>query len=193
MPWPAVVGVALTVALIAAAVYVGLGFLEGDTDRYGRVAVPGTEALELGSGEVDIFYAEDISLRENESLTVPGGLTLRIQAPEGQPSEIRRRSGQEISGSGGTATLIGSLDVPEEGTYEITTRGRSARERRTPEVTFGTSPFDAVVDRAENVLGIVIGPIGLGALAIIVLVPFVGWVRRRSTVSGPTLPPDGGY
>ena len=193
MPWPAVVGVALTVALIAAAVYVGLGFLEGDTDRYGRVAVPGTEALELGSGEVDIFYAEDISLRENESLTVPGGLTLRIQAPEGQPSEIRRRSGQEISGSGGTATLIGSLDVPEEGTYEITTRGRSARERRVPEVTFGTSPFDAVVDRAENVLGIVIGPIGLGALAIIVLVPFVGWVRRRSTVSGPTLPPDGGY
>ncbi len=193
MPWPAVVGVALTVALIAAAVYVGLGFLEGDTDRYGRVAVPGTEALELGSGEVDIFYAEDISLRENESLTVPGDLTLRIGAPEGQPSEIRRRSGQEISGSGGTATLIGSLDVPEEGTYEITTRGRSARERRTPEVTFGTSPFDAVVDRAENVLGIVIGPIGLGALAIIVLVPFVGWVRRRSTVSGPTLPPDGGY
>ena len=85
-------------ALLALGVYVALGFLGGDTDRYGRVPVPGAESLELEAGDVDLFYAEDVSLGENESLAIPGDLEVRIAAPGGSPLEIRPRGGQQVSG-----------------------------------------------------------------------------------------------
>lgn len=187
MPWPAAVAVVATVALLALGVYVLLGFLAGNTDRYGRVAVPGTEALRLDSGEVDVFYAEDISLGEDESLAVPGDLALRIAPPGGPPLEVRRRSEQQVSGPGGTATLIGSIDVPGDGTYEIATRSATASARRDPEVTLGESPFDAVGGRIGSVVGVLIGPLGAGVLGLLALIAIVAWARSRSTQEGPTL------
>jgi hypothetical protein len=174
----------------AAAVYVGLGLLAADTDRFGRVPVPGLEPLRLDRGEVDVFYAEDVSLPDDQSLAAPGDLALRIRGPDGQPLDLRRRSGQEVSGSGGTATLIASVDVPADGTYEVATRSATAAARSRPEVTLGESPFDAVGDRIEAGADVLFGPIGAGALGLLALLAAVAWVRRRSRLEGPTLPPE---
>ncbi len=189
--WPAALALAAGFAVLAVGVWVGLGFLEGDTDRYGRVPVPATTAVALDPGEVDLFYAEDVSLGEGENLAVPGDLRLRISGPDGQPLELRPRSGQEVSGSGGTAALIGLVDVPAEGAYEVATRSSAAAGRPDPEVTLGESPFDAIGDRVGEVADVLLGPLGIGAIGLALLLAIVAWARRRSTLEGPTLPGGG--
>ena len=87
--------------------------------------------------------------------------------------------------------MIGSIDAPDDGTYDVAARGAPDAGSRGPEITFGDSPFDEVGDRVENVVGVVIGPIGLGVVGLLAALGIVRWVRRRSTVEAPTLPSDG--
>lgn len=184
--------VAVAAVLAGLAVYIALGFLGGNTDRDGRVAVPGSATLDLEPGEVDLFYAEDVSLGEDEDLAPPGDLEVRILAPDGEPIEIESRSGQQVSGSSGTATLIGSIDVTAAGPHEITTRSATAAARSDPEVTLGESPFDAVGERIDEVAGFLLGPLGVALLGLLALIAVLAWARGRATIQGPTLPPDAG-
>ena len=154
--------------------------------------MPGAEVVDLEPGDVDLFYAEDVSLGEDEDLVPPGDLELHILGPSGRPLEIRSRSGQQVSGSGGTATLIGSIDVPEAATYEVATSSATAAARSDPEVTLGESPFDAVGERIDDVVGVLLGPLGAVVLGLIAVGAIVAWARRRATIEGPNLPPDAG-
>ena len=184
--------VAGTLVVAGIAAFVGSAFISADTDRDGRVPVPGAATLELEPGEVDLFYAEDVDLGENESLSAPPDLAVAIVDPAGAPVEVRVRSGQEVSGNRGTATLIGSIDVVEGGPYEVVTESSLAASRPTPEVTLGESPFDLIGERLGEVGDAVIGPVGLVALALLLLLVAVLALRGRASESGPTLPPGHG-
>jgi hypothetical protein len=96
-----------------------------------------------------------------------------------------------VSGGGGTATLIASIDVADAGTYEVATRSAEAAGRPVPEVTLGESPFDAAGERLGNLVGVAVGPVGGAVLVAIVLLGIIAWARARSTLRGPTLPPGG--
>jgi hypothetical protein len=172
--------------------FVGLAFLGGNTDRDGRVPVPGTAVLDLEPGEVDLFYAEDVDLGESEDLIPPGDLAVRVAAVDGQPLELRSRGGQEVSGGGGTATLIGSIDIAAAGRYEVSTQSVEAANRSVPEVTLGESPFDLAGERLGDVADVIVGPAGIIALAVLLLIGLVAVARTRSSESGPTLPPGYG-
>lgn len=192
LPKAALLAIIVVIAGFGVAVFIGLGFLGGDTDRDGRVAVPGAAALELPAGEVDLFYAEDVNLGDSEELSPPRDLELRVVDPAGEPLAIRRRSGQQVGGGGGTATLIGSIDVPAAGAYEISTRSTEAASRAVPEITLGESPFDQVGERAGDVADVIIGPLGIAALVLLILAGAVALIRGRSSERGPTLPPGYG-
>ena len=189
LPKPVVLAMAAAVVVLGLGLFVGLAFLGGDTDRDGRVPVPGSAVLELEPGEVDLFYAEDIDLGDTGSLSPPRDLAVRVAPVGGAPLEIRLRSGQEVSGDGGTATLIGSIDVVESGPYEVTTQSADAASRSVPEVTLGVSPFDLIGDRLGDVLDVIFGPVGLIALVVLLLLGAVAAIRSRSSERGPTLPP----
>jgi hypothetical protein len=192
LPRPVLAAIAVGVVLVGLGVYIGLAFLGGDTDRDGRVPVPGSAVLELEPGEVDLFYAEDIDLGDTGSLSPPRDLAVRVAAVGGAPLEIRLRSGQEVSGGGGTATLIGSIDVVDAGPYEVATQSAGAVSRSVPEVTLGVSPFDLIGDRLGEVLDLIFGPAGLIVLIVLLLLGAVALVRARSSERGPTLPPGYG-
>lgn len=187
-----VVVIAAGVVVIGLGVFVGLAFFGGDTDRDGRVPVPGSAVLELEPGEVDLFYSEDIDLGDTGSLSPPRDLAVRVAAVGGAPLDIRLRSGQEVSGGGGTATLIGSIDVADAGSYEVATQSAGAANRSVPEVTLGVSPFDLIGDRLGEVLDVIIGPVGLIVLIAVLLLGAVALARARSSERGPTLPPGYG-
>ena len=186
----AIIVVSLVVAGIA--MFIGLAFFAGNTDRDGRVPVPGTAVLELEPGEVDLFYAEDVELGESEDLVPPSDLAVRVAPLDGPPLDIRLRSGQEVSGGSGTATLIGSIDVTEAGPYEVATQSAEAGSRSVPEVTLGESPFDLLEERLGDVADVILGPAGIVALAVPLLLALVALIRSRSSESGPTLPPGHG-
>ncbi len=192
LPKPVVAAIAAAVVVLGLGVFIGLAFLDGDTDRDGRVPVPGSAVLELEPGEVALFYAEDIDLGDTGSLSPPRDLAVSVAAVDGAPLEIRLRSGQEVSGGGGTATLIGSVDVVNAGPYEVATQSADAASRSVPEVTLGVSPFDLVGDRLDEVLDVIFGPVGLIVLVVLLLLGAVALVRARSSERGPTLPPGYG-
>lgn len=183
--WPVLLATVLVAGLLGAAAYVLLGFAAGDSDRYGRVPVPGVEELRLEEGEADLFIAWS---RQEPNPSFP--VEVSIRDPAGRALEIRSRGGQSISGPSGSASLVGSVEVPADGIYAVGVRSADAPSGASPELTLGSSPFDAAGDRLAEVSEIALGPLGLAVLALVGGTIAVGVVRRRSELPGPE-PPSG--
>jgi len=150
-----------------------------DSDRYGRVAVPGAEVLVLDPGTVHVFYSEDTTLGADATLHEPdldlavapaaGGSALAVEDP---PSTI------QLEGLGkGAAVAIGEVEIENGGRYRVSASGEESGERRDPEVTLGTNPGGELASKAWDLL---LSPWALAYLAAVFLVAWLVARARRA-------------
>lgn len=148
-----------------------------DSDKYGRVAVPGEAVLGLEAGKAHVFYSENTSLGSDSTLHEPE-LDISVARAGGGPGlELEGSStGINIDGLGsGAVTSIGSVEVEVAGRYRVAASGAEALERDTPEVTLGANPGGELSDTA---LGLLFSPWTLAYLALVWLISSA-LTRRR--------------
>ncbi len=166
---------AIAVSTLAfAPVVIGVVSSSAKSTKYGRVSIPGSEALHFPSGEVLVYYEEHVQLDENEHLDAPGGLRLRV-GPTGGGREVpltdKDASFAEVGIGSTTRTTIGSLDVPEDGDYRVTAGPRLTGVDQ-PAMTFGA--------KGSFVLWAIVGGV---VLALAGLIALVTWLRGRGEAS----------
>lgn len=162
-----------------------LGAVEGigDTDKYGRVSVPGSESLELPEGDVSVYF---------EAGSLQGALKgrrenvlLSIVAPDGEPVDLQGRGSvdEQVSEDGVERVNFDRVAIPETGVYKVTATkmgpvgGGSA-------LTFGKALTSGVVDRARDALW---GLLGFALAGLIALATFLTGQRGRDeTVTMPS-------
>jgi len=142
-----------------------------DSDRYGRVAVPGQGVLELEEGRVDVFYSEDTTLGADNTLHEPDLEIAIAPARGGTPLDLEDSSSViNVDGIGaGAATSIGWLEVEAASRYRVTVSGEDALDRDTPEVTLGSNPGGELSDRGLDLL---FSPWSLAYLALVLLISY---------------------
>ena len=113
----AIVGFVVTVVLNA--------FVLDRYDAYGEVPIPGSSSLHLPAGEATVsFHTQTVGSPSGGGLPVPP-LGLTITPPEGIPQPA-------VTENWGTTTTINNdvhirvwtVQIPEEGTYDISTDGQ---------------------------------------------------------------------
>lgn len=144
--------------------FVGLFGGIGETDRFGRVPVPGAAALELPAGRVSVFYEEGTSSRPDP----PGGLDYTVRPAGGGPAletEGRGTFNERVSEGGSSRVKYDRVDVPAAGSYVVGTRvsGRTGPE---PALTFGEALGRSAFEHVPKVLW---GVVVLGIAAAIAL------------------------
>ena len=150
-----------------------------DSDRYGRVAVPGAEVLVLDPGTVHVFYSEDTTLGADTTLHEPD-LELAVAPAAGGPALAvdDPASTIQLEGLGkGAAVAIGEVEIENEGRYRVSAAGEEAGERRDPEVTLGTNPGGELAGRAVDLL---LSPWALAYLAAVLVVAWLAARARRA-------------
>lgn len=171
------------IGLVLLFLYLLLAAFEGDPAQFGEVAVPGSGAVELPEGDVDVHYAEGADPDAGVELITPADLRLTVTGPGGQDVPVTARGEEPESTDDGISRLIGSLRATEEGTYKVETESSEAAQRITPAVTFGQGPFAAIGQRFEGVVDVLRGPVGivlLVLLAILYVLPRWQGARRRA-------------
>ena len=125
----AVIGFIVTLVLNA--------FVFDEYDAFGEVPIPGSSSLHLPAGEATIsFHTQTIGSPSGGGLPVPQ-LGLTIVPPEGIPKP-------EVTESWGTTTTVNNdarirvwvVQIPAEGTYDITTDG-NVNGYINPQLAFG--------------------------------------------------------
>jgi hypothetical protein len=163
------------------------GAVEGisDTDKYGRVQVPGKATLELPEGEVNVFF---------ETATVVGAFNSRresvglsIVSESGEPVDLRGRGSvdEEVTEGDVTRVNFDRVDIPAAGDYLVTTtvEGKKKVEKGSA-LTFGKALTDGVVDRAKDALWGLLGFVLAAAIALVTLA-----TTTRTRDESVTLPP----
>jgi hypothetical protein len=170
------VGTVIALAIAALAIYLLLGATEGDSDHFGSVTVPtgGKVAVELESGETNIYYAEGPQPAGAPAFVPPTDLTYTVFDPEGAPVRVDSRGEDTQETDNGVTRLIGAFSAPEDGIYQVEAEAPSIGQRPMPELTFGQSPFEAIKARFGDVVDQLKGPTGilvLVALGLLALYP----------------------
>jgi hypothetical protein len=179
------VSILLVLAAVAALIYAVFGAATGDVDRYGRVAVPSTTALNLPKGSTDISYIEPDRGGGGGNLAVPRDLLVVVK-PFGseEPLELNSRGGDTATEGGERIQRIAEVRPSVAGGYEVQVRSKGAASRPNPQLAFGESPLSAFGDRISNVGDLITGRYGIlaGVLLVGALVapPVQRAVRRRS-------------
>ena len=162
------VSAVLGIAFVALIVYLLLGALDGDSDHYGRVAIPSENvAVELPSGETDLYLAVKGNPERLGNLVVPAGFKFAVTSPVGETVRVDGRNGETEQTDDGISKLVAAVIVPREGTYLVSASTESTGQLPAAQLTFGLSPLGAVVERFEDVLDALKGPAGI--VAVIVL------------------------
>jgi hypothetical protein len=161
----------------------------GESDKYGRVPVPGEATIELPRGEASIFYEEAVSLGEDESLVAPRGLDYSVRSAGGGPPLAKKGEGgfdEEVSDSGTTRSSYAEIDVPRAGPYLVQTSLRGGRAGPMPALTFGEPLSGRIFDKLGYAL------LGLLGLALAALIAIVTFTRNRMVRADErvTMPPD---
>lgn len=171
------------VTTVAAAIAVGVvWYLVGgwprDHDRYGAVAIPGRETLELPEGEVRLDFEGEVS-GGGDSRTLedpPPGLKVRVRARGGRELEVEHVSSSlyGIFTGGRGHEPFGKVDVPESGRYSVA--ATADRESAGGEITAGQELWNPAGSR-------LLGAIGAFFVALIVLLmldlPIIALAGRR--------------
>jgi uncharacterized membrane protein YtjA (UPF0391 family) len=162
----------------------------GDSDKYGRVGIPGSGSVTLPRGEVDVHYAVRLATNGGGgALTVPG-LSFDLTPPEGAPDPVVTEDvGGTVTVNSSSHVRVWRMQVQEPGTYAVTTDG-DVQGFIAPQLTFGKgSPVPAWPAAAFAVLFVV-------ALALLLVSLVAG--RPATTLAGPApartpgTPPYGG-
>lgn len=175
--------------LISAGAVIGIGVLvffgylllaafNGDTAQFGKVPIPGKATVELPEGDVDIYYAEGVDPDAGVPLLTPEDLEYTILDGEGVSVPVESRGDEEQSTGDGLARLIGSTQVPEDGTYTVETESTDTQQRIEPGLTFGQGPIAAVKDRFDGAVDALKGPLGILLLLVLVILIFIPRYRR---------------
>jgi hypothetical protein len=131
-------GLTLAVAVVGFIVTIALNaFVLDKYDAYGEVAIPGRGSLHLPAGEATVsFHTQTIGSPSGGGLPVPP-LGLSIVPPQGVPDP-------QVTESYGTTTTVNNdahirvwvVQIPAEGTYDITTSGK-VNGYINPQLAFG--------------------------------------------------------
>lgn len=161
----------------------------GESDKYGRVPIPGKATIELPQGEASVFYEEAVSIDENESLNAPRGLAYSVSPAAGGPPLAKKGKGsfdEEVSDGGTTRSSYAEIDVPQAGPYLVQTSLRGGRAGPMPALTFGEPLSARIFDKLGYAL------LGLLGLALAALIAIVTFIRNRLVHADErvTMPPD---
>ena len=179
--------VSFVAVLVAAFVLVIVGAVKGlgESDKYGRVPMPGQAILRLPAGEVSVYYEEHSQARNPRP---PGGFEYEVLPVGGGAALDERGSGvfNETVTAGGTSRVrYGRIDVPKAGAYAVSASftGEAGAE---PALTFGDSFTSSIWERLRWAG---LGLIGIAAAAVLALGTFL---RRRLAPEDErvTMPPD---
>ena len=177
---PVVVVTTAAVAIALAVVWYVMGGWPHDHGRYGKVAIPGRETLELPKGEIRLDFEGEVS-GGGESRTLqdpPPGLRVRVSPRGGNELSVERVSSSLygiFSGSRGHEPY-GKVQVPERGRYDVrTTADTSSPGGR---ITAGPKLWNPLGSRLLG--AIAVGVAGLLVLLVLDL-PLVVLSRRGSS------------
>jgi hypothetical protein len=149
-------------------------------DRYASVPIPGRETLDLPSGDVTVYYREDVDLGDNENLHPPPDIGLDGQSGDGgRPLKLDGDGSRTRSRTGsGRACRSVTPMCPSR----ATTRSPPAPPGRLadPAIVFGDDLFDGFVSALP--LGLLVFGGGVGMAALVAALIFVR--RRRVRESG---------
>lgn len=170
----------LVVALVGfIATMVLNAFVLDKFNAYGEVPIPGSSSLHLPAGEATVsFHTQTIGSPSGGGLPVPA-LGLTIVPPEGIPQP-------EVTESWGTTTTVNNdarirvwkVQIPAEGTYEITTDG-NVNGYINPQLAFGH-------DSSYGWLAWVFA--GLFAVGLVELTASILFAVRRGKRPSPATP-----
>jgi len=134
-----------------------------DSDRYGRVRMPGERALPLDAGGYGIYYEEQVETGENDVFEPQDGIRLRVRGLGGAPDPKVDLGGlgSQVGTDNFTAETIGSLEVKETGRYGLVVGG-PPQPAVEPAITIGKKGSEAFVLGAKRAGYIVLAT---GALA----------------------------
>jgi hypothetical protein len=122
------------VGFVGTLVWHGFG---GDSDKYGRIDIPGSGTVTLPAGEVDIHYAVRLATNGGGgALTVPN-LSFSMTAPEGARDPVVTEDiGGTVTVNSSSRVRIWKLQVSDPGDYSVTTEGE-VQGFIAPQLTFG--------------------------------------------------------
>ena len=122
-----------------------------DSDRYGRVQMPGERALRLDAGEYGLYYEERVETGENETFEPPDGIRIRARGLGGAPDpEVDLGGlGSQVGTDNFTAETIGTLRVEEAGRYGLIA-ARPPQPAVEPAITIGKKGSEAFILGAKR-------------------------------------------
>ncbi len=177
------------VGFVGTLVWHGFG---GDSDKYGRIGVPGSGTVTLPAGEVDVHYAVQLATNGGGgALTVPN-LSFSMTAPEGaRDPTVTQDMGGTVTVNSSSRVRIWKLQVSDPGDYSVTTEG-DVQGFIAPQLTFGQgSPVPLwpavvfavlfVVALALLLVSVVAGSVGASAGQLQAVSPSVPYGSPSST------------
>jgi hypothetical protein len=126
-----VVGSTVVIAIVVGVLWYVIGGWPRDHDRYGKVAIPGRQTLELPKGEVRLsFEGRATGGGSTRSLEdPPEGLNVRVRPLGGERrlevESVSRSLYSVLSGDRGHEPY-GKVEVPAAGRYRVQTGARGA-------------------------------------------------------------------
>lgn len=156
-------------------------------DEYGEVPIPGSSSLHLPAGEATVsFHTQTVGSPSGGGVPVPP-LGLTITPPEGIPQPtVDENWGTTTSINNDVHIRVWTVQIPKEGTYEISTDGQ-VNGYINPQLAFGK-------DSSNATMAWVFG--GLFVLGLVELTAAIIYAvksgKRASPVRDPYTPTDDG-
>ncbi|HEX8648003.1 MAG TPA: hypothetical protein VF715_14005 [Thermoleophilaceae bacterium] len=163
-----------------------------EADKYGRIDLPGSGAIELPEGRVALYYEEHVTLSENESLDVPSGLRV-VARRENEVVKSQKTVHNAVNTTGRSLREFAKLEIPRAGRYRVSARS-SSPGGNDPGVTLGKGQLEGLGGVALAAGGIEGGSLLLALLVL--LAGRRGYAGERSSFpvepsSAPVLPVPG--
>ena len=164
-----IIGALAGMALVALGVVTTVDGIKGFSDvriEDTRTPIPGDREVELDAGKYVLFYEvseESVSHLDQGEFPIPAlDVTVRL-AGDGSPLDLDDYSADfDVSSGGRAARAAATLEVPEDGTYEIA--ARTPARASEPAVVLGRPITRRVLRLIAGLAGVVAG-LGMVALA----------------------------
>ena len=161
---------ALLVVIVGVAGGIALGIIGcvqgvGDADKYGRVALPGSEVLDLPEGEIALYYEERVSLPDDDTLDSPKGIRVVAVRENERIRSEKRGISNAITLDGRALDEWGKIEIPRAGKWRVATRSSEPGSNQ-PAVTLGRGQTENFTQAGITAAGV--GGAGL-LLALLIL------------------------
>jgi len=151
----------------------------GETDRDGRVRMPGKKAVTLAAGKYGVYYEERVNTSSNETFEPPDGIRFRVVAlDDTRDGKVDLGGlGNQVGTDNFTAESIGSLEIAKRGRYRLVA-GPPPQPAAKPSITVGEPGGENFLGGAK-LAGYILG----GSVVLGVLMSLFG--RRRTATADP--------